>query len=344
MSKRSGKHSSKQQQPPYQQQQLFDDTSDAYAPSPQYYDPGSHASGQSYGDPYASSAYQPAYQPQYAPTAAPMQQQQQQQVPQHPYQPAAFMPTQLLANPMVNDMAMQYGQQVFGQGSQYVQENLNRYVASSRIKYYFAVDNAYVGKKLLMLMFPYANKNWSLTYSSSGDDQHQQQQQQAIPVAPRFDVNAPDLYIPVMAFVTYILLCGVSLGVRDRFTPEALGVQTSTALVWLLVEILALLLTFYVFNLNSRLRYLDLVAYAGYKYVGMIAIVLSGLFFSSLGFYSALLWCGAALAFFLVRTLNFQIQAADQSTAGHKRRLYMLLFIAGIQPLFMWFLTARVLS
>uniref|UniRef100_A0A1I8FZK0 Protein YIF1 n=1 Tax=Macrostomum lignano TaxID=282301 RepID=A0A1I8FZK0_9PLAT len=199
---------------------------------------------------------------------------------------------------------------VFGQGTQYVQENLNKYVTNSRIKYYFAVDNAYVGKKLMLLLFPYANKNWSLKYSSDEPaqvPQQQQQPQQSVPVAPRFDVNAPDLYIPVMAFVTYILLCGVALGIGNKFTPEQLGVLTSTALV-------------------------------------MIAIVLSGLLFSSLGFYIALLWFGAALAFFLIRTLNFQIQAADQSSEGHKRRLYMLLFIAGLQPLFMWLLTARVLS
>uniref|UniRef100_A0A1I8ILJ6 Protein YIF1 n=2 Tax=Macrostomum lignano TaxID=282301 RepID=A0A1I8ILJ6_9PLAT len=280
-----------------------------------------------------------AYQPQYQPPGQPQQPQQQS------YQPS-FNPGQLLNNPMVNDMAMQYGQQVFGQGTQYVQENLNKYVTNSRIKYYFAVDNAYVGKKLMLLLFPYANKNWSLKYSSDEQAQapQQQQPQQSVPVAPRFDVNAPDLYIPVMAFVTYILLCGVALGIGNKFTPEQLGVLTSTALVWLLVEILALLLTFYIFNLNSRLRYLDLVAYAGYKYVGMIAIVLSGLLFSSLGFYIALLWFGAALAFFLIRTLNFQIQAADHSSEGHKRRLYMLLFIAGLQPLFMWLLTARVLS
>lgn len=40
--------------------------------------------------------------------------------------------------------------------------------------------------------------------------------QQDTPVAPRFDVNAPDLYIPVMAFITYVLVAGLALGTQNR--------------------------------------------------------------------------------------------------------------------------------
>lgn len=34
--------------------------------------------------------------------------------------------------------------------------------------------------------------------------------------APREDINSPDLYIPVMAFVTYVLLCGLAAGRKGR--------------------------------------------------------------------------------------------------------------------------------
>ena len=53
-----------------------------------------------------------------------------------------------------------------------------------------------------------------------------------------------------------------------RFTPEQLGVTASTALVWLVIEILALLLATYFLRVSAQLRYLDLLAYCGYKYVG----------------------------------------------------------------------------
>jgi len=36
-------------------------------------------------------------------------------------------------------------------------------------------------------------------------------------VAPRFDVNAPDLYIPAMGFITYILVAGLALGTQNRY-------------------------------------------------------------------------------------------------------------------------------
>ena len=53
-----------------------------------------------------------------------------------------------------------------------------------------------------------------------------------------------------------------------RFTPEQLGIQASSALVWLVIEILAILLSLYLMNVQTDLKYLDLMAYSGYKYVG----------------------------------------------------------------------------
>lgn len=37
------------------------------------------------------------------------------------------------------------------------------------------------------------------------------------PVQPRFDLNAPDLYIPSMGYVTYVLLAGFVLGNSETF-------------------------------------------------------------------------------------------------------------------------------
>lgn len=34
---------------------------------------------------------------------------------------------------------------------------IEKYVSSSKLKYYFAVDTAYVGKKLGLLIFPFAH-------------------------------------------------------------------------------------------------------------------------------------------------------------------------------------------
>ena len=35
-------------------------------------------------------------------------------------------------------------------------------------------------------------------------------------MGPRDDVNAPDLYIPIMSFVTYVLVYGLALGLLNQ--------------------------------------------------------------------------------------------------------------------------------
>lgn len=39
---------------------------------------------------------------------------------------------------------------------------------------------------------------------------------------PMIDENAPDLYIPLMAFITYVLVTGYAKGTSSSFTPEVL--------------------------------------------------------------------------------------------------------------------------
>ena len=148
-----------------------------------------------------------------------------------------------------------------------------------------------------------------------------------------------------MAFVTYILLAGVALGTQDRFTPEQLGVVSSASLVWLVIEILAILFSMYVLQVSTDLKYLDLLAYCGYKYVGMLLILIGSMLFESSGYYITLLWCSITICFFLIRTLKLAIiphGAEDAYSHGNKRRLYMLLVIALAQPVLMWWLTRSV--
>ncbi|XP_071274861.1 protein YIF1B isoform X7 [Agelaius tricolor] len=112
-------------------------------------------------------------------------------------------PGAFLAEP-VSSLAAAYGSSL----ASHVEGNLGRWVPVSRLKYYFAVDTVYVGRKLRLLVFPFGHQDWQVRY------------QQDTPVAPRFDVNAPDLYIPAMAFLTYILLAGLALGTQNRFSPN----------------------------------------------------------------------------------------------------------------------------
>ena len=124
-----------------------------------------------------------------------------------------------------------------------------------------------------------------------------------------------------MSAITYVLVAGLVLGIQNRyiylflkkkkkknihfiisrFTPEQLGMHASSVLVWNIIEICVLSFIFYIFNIQSKLRTLDLIAYCGYKYVGMIAALSSYLITHSLIVYRcSLLYISLALSYFLV--------------------------------------------
>ncbi|XP_016850286.1 protein YIF1B isoform X1 [Anolis carolinensis] len=233
----------------------------------------------------------------------------------------------------VSSFAAAYGSSLASQGKELVDRNIDRFIPVTKLKYYFAVDTVYVGKKLGLLLFPFLHQDWQVQY------------QQDTPVAPRFDINAPDLYIPVMAFITYILVAGLALGTQNRFSPDLLGLQASSALAWLIVEVLAILLSLYLVTVNTDLSTVDLVAFSGYKYVGMIVGLLAGLLFGKMGYYLLLSWCCITIVVFMIRTLRLKIlsEAAAEGVlvrgAKNQLRMYLTMAVAGLQPLLMYWLT-----
>jgi len=254
----------------------------------------------------------------------------QQHPPQPPQLSAPFMVpgSQMLQDPMVTGLAMSYGRDFMGKGQEEIKKNLDKYVSIGQLKYYFAVDNTYVSKKLGLLLFPFAHKDWSIRYS------HDE------PVQPRFELNAADLYIPSMAFVTYILVVGYMLGLQDRFSPEILATTASGALTALVLEILVIYLSTTIMSITSTLAKWDFLAFSMYKYVGMIVCLVSGLLLSRTGYYVALLYSIAALALFLFRTLHLRVEPEVHGVESHgKRKVWLILMVVCWQPLVMWWLT-----
>lgn len=76
-------------------------------------------------------------------------------IPAQPGQvPAQFA---MFQQPIVQDMALQYGQKLADHGKELVNEKFEKYVPVTRLKYYFAVDNKYVINKLRLLFFPFTH-------------------------------------------------------------------------------------------------------------------------------------------------------------------------------------------
>ena len=110
-----------------------------------------------------------------------------------------------------------------------------------------------------------------------------------------------------MALVTYILLSTVLAGLRGSFHPELLGSITTTAIAVVIFEIVLLKVAMYILNITNDSQLMDLVAYSGYKFVGIIVtLALSEILSGGNGTggligWSIFLYTFLANAFFLVR-------------------------------------------
>ncbi|KAF9908604.1 hypothetical protein BX616_000080, partial [Lobosporangium transversale] len=166
-------------------------------------------------------------------------------------------------NDGTTQLGMQFGKSAVMAGQEYVEQNLNRWVNRAALQPYFNVSNQYVVSKLKLLIFPWRHKLWTRLLKRS-----ETTGETIGYLSPRDDINAPDMYIPVMAFVTYVLLIGISMGADNKFSPEILGPTASSALAVILLEFTMIKLVIYLLNITSEVPILDLLAYSGYKFVG----------------------------------------------------------------------------
>ncbi|KAK5013312.1 Protein transport protein yif1, partial [Cryomyces antarcticus] len=256
-------------------------------------------------------------------------------------------------NDSTAQMGFQVGKSAVMAGQEYVEQNLNRYVSMSVLKHYFNVSNSYVVNKMYLVLFPWRHRPWSRQQrmSSNGQDGYF--------LPPREDINSPDMYIPVMAFVTYILVSTLIAGLRGAFRPELLGVTATAAFVVVFVEILALKLGCYLLSISNESQLLDLIAYSGYKFVGVIVTLVVSEVVNRGG--GAGGWVGwtvfaytfLANAFFLLRSLKYVLlpENSPHSAGGAmhtvarsqrtRRTQFLFIYSYIVQLIFMWALSRQ---
>ncbi|KAF8477283.1 putative membrane protein [Kalaharituber pfeilii] len=247
-------------------------------------------------------------------------------------------------------MGFQVGRTAYMAGQEYVEQNLFKYINVTALKHYFNVTNGYVLNKLGLVLFPWRHKPWS---RMGGQRTGANGQVETYFLPPRDDINSPDMYIPVMAFVTYILLSTLLAGLAGNFKPDLLGRTATTAFVIVIFEILGLKLGCYLLNISNESQLLDLVAYSGYKFVGIIVNMTVSRLNSSVIMWIVFLYTFASLAFFLLRSLKY-VLLPDNITDNPRgttyamarsqklRRTQFLFFYSYVvQFLFMWILSSN---
>lgn len=234
-------------------------------------------------------------------------------------------------------MAAQFAKTSFGQSNQYIQQNFSSYMpVAGELKYYFKVSNLYVLNKLKLILFPYRHRNWSrITTSESAGSSGS-----GVAYAPPSeDINAPDLYIPLMSFISYILLWALFSGLKGDFHPEVFGYLASQTLACSFLDILIFKVGLYLLNCSTQSSFWDLVSFSSYKYVAITVLLCWKNVFggSWMVFYSLLLVLVGSLSLFLMRSLKFlvlPIGASDTSantiSNGQRRLRVQFLFLYSV--------------
>lgn len=126
----------------------------------------------------------------------------------------------------------------------------------SNLHNYFDVTNSYVLNKIMLILLPFSQpQEWRQEVDENGH-----------PGSPRYNLHAPDLYIPLMSYVTFVLLAGVSAGWKGNFAPDYLGMAASSGIVVIMLEMMILYGGFYLLQ-SAMPTPLDLLAYSGYKFL-----------------------------------------------------------------------------
>mmetsp|Transcript_7310 Transcript_7310/g.18024 ORF Transcript_7310/g.18024 Transcript_7310/m.18024 type:complete len:314 (+) Transcript_7310:227-1168(+) len=239
-------------------------------------------------------------------------------------------------SPLAKTAVAAYGEKA----QQFVQNRMNFFSGplTKNLQYYFNVNTNYVLKKMKLLLCPFIHKgSWTrMPEQVPGGFQFK---------PPRHDLNAPDLYIPAMAFNTYCVASSIiSLSGTNgsAFGPEKFGnFVWSAFLIWL-VEVLMLRTAVYLLSSPQAalgVPLFDLCCYGGYVFVHVTAQILIGFFAGHWGYYIALAWGTLCMGVFLVKTFKriLYSQTRQASKQNSKRQSYMLLAISLAQlPLAYW--------
>ncbi|EER35859.1 conserved hypothetical protein [Candida tropicalis MYA-3404] len=249
------------------------------------------------------------------------QAQQANQIPQQAQQQSMGSQFNFLNDPAAA-LASQFARTGFEQSNQYIQENFGN--IQGDIKYYFQVSNSYVLKKILLILMPYTHKDWNrIVTKETGPNQF---------LPPSLDVNAPDLYIPLMSFVTYILLWAAFQGLNGEFHPQLFGYLASQTLAFSILDVAIFKTGLYLLSCPQSKMY-DIVSVSGYKYVSIVVLLcvkhLVGVYLGSF-YYLIVLALIASLSIFLMRSLRFLILPqgnAMNNTINSKQRKIRIQFL-----------------
>lgn len=208
---------------------------------------------------------------------------------------------------------------------------------------YFNVNHGYVLRKMLWQLVPVPMpKKKSAEGEIGGEKDWSVRLLEGLEV----EIEEPDMYIPVMSFVTYVLLCGLVRGLQEQFNPEILSSTMTFSMVVAILEVtVAKAALFMAGAVNAPI--FDLAALFGYKYLHLsVQIVLGvllgrgvkpeGILYRFLAL-CLMASCGAAL-FQAIRKLARMQPTSNQEAMAANLHQILLKALPVMQVIFYWLL------
>ena len=147
-----------------------------------------------------------------------------------------------------------YGDKFLGAGTAFVSNNYAKYFSSKKTQAYFDVTEAYAFAKMKLILCPFLHRgSWArvpagaggrgVGYGGAGGNSYGGQSQNnpygdsmnpglngsspRLFKPPKDDINAPDLYLPLMGFWSYVLAASALQAKNETFTPESVATHFS---------------------------------------------------------------------------------------------------------------------
>ncbi|KAI1705402.1 YIF1 domain-containing protein [Ditylenchus destructor] len=181
---------------------------------------------------------------------------EQKPIPSNPglIQPSNALPKQVDANPLDNI-------QIVGKTKSQTMPNPSKTSGKLELKQYFEIDPCYLFGKIGLILFPFFHCNWKRKRDANDNL-----------LAPRKDINSPDLYIPIFAFF-YVWIAFTCFGLCN---PEGAVKVLCSSLFYHLFENVYIIATKHAMNLpDTLIDHFEILAYTSYKYVGLAIISLT---------------------------------------------------------------------
>ncbi|OAG28869.1 hypothetical protein NEDG_01008 [Nematocida displodere] len=213
-------------------------------------------------------------------------------------------------------LGMGLQKEAFNLGSSYVNKAISGRKLD-KIRRYFQIDNFYLLLKIFLILFPFSSGLW--VQSTNRD-------------VPSVPVGHPDLYIPLMSVITYILFLAGEMEIKNKFEPEKLGKMATRIFMVDILEMFVIKGASFFFE-SQDVEILEILGFIGYKYVPILVMKVAGALvgvvlkkiISICLFFSFVVFLGKCLKGFLI--------SGDSVMSVKKKRMYFLFLVVIIEGL-----------